>query len=261
MTRYVLVVGAQRCGTTYLYQVLDEHPEIAMARPAHPEPKFFLDAEKCRRGLAWYEATYFAGAEAVPVHGEKSTSYMESPEAARRAAGMIPDANALVMLRNPIDRAISNWRFSTASGFEDRPLQEALAKNLERPQPWDRSATSVSPFAYLERGRYVDYLTPWRRSFPGRLHVLFLEEFAGNPDAVARVYQTTNVDTSFRPPSLRSRVNASEPAASGIDPSLAQQLLGYFKESNDRLRDDLGRELPWSLSNWAPRADDVNSGR
>ena len=150
MTDHVLVVGAQRCGTTYLYRVLDEHPEIAMAKPARPEPKFFLDAEKCRKGLAWYEATYFAGAEDLPVHGEKSTSYIESPEAAERAAAMIPDAHALVMLRDPIDHAISNWRFSTESGLENRPLEQALTENLERPQPWDRSRFSVSPFAYLE---------------------------------------------------------------------------------------------------------------
>jgi hypothetical protein len=249
MTRYLLVVGAQRCGTTYLYQVLDEHPEIAMARPARPEPKFFLDVEKCRRGLAWYEATYFAGAEAVPVHGEKSTSYIESTEAAARAAEMIPNAHALIMLRDPIDRAISNWRFSTVSGLEDRPLEQALAENLERSQPWDRSRTSVSPFAYLERGRYVDYLTPWQRFFPRRLHVLFLEELAGNADAVGRMYQAIDVDPSFQPPSLSARVNAAEASASGVDPSLAQQLLDYFKESNDGLRDYLGRELPWNLTN------------
>jgi Sulfotransferase domain len=246
MTRYVLVVGAQRCGTTYLYELLDEHPEIAMAKPARPEPKFFLDAEKCRRGLTWYETTCFADAEAVPVHGEKSTSYIESPEAAERAAGMIPEADVLVMLRDPIDRAISNWRFSTASGLEERPVEKALAENLEGTQPWDRSATSVSPFAYLERGRYVDYLIPWQRFFPERLHVLFLEEFAGDQDAVGRMYQAIGVDPAFSPPSLSTRVNAAEQQTPGIEPSLANRLVDYFKKSNDRLRDYLGRDLPWN---------------
>jgi len=246
MTRYLLVVGAQRCGTTYLYRLLDEHPEIAMAKPAYPEPKFFLDADKCRNGLSWYEATYFTDAEAVPVHGEKSTSYIESSAAASRAADMIPDADVLVMLRDPIDRAISNWRFSTTSGLEVRPLERALAENLDGPQPWDRSKTSVSPFAYLERGRYIDFLAPWERSFPERLHVLFVEEFAGNQDAVARVYKAINVDSSFSPPSLSARVNAAETPAARIKPSLARRLRGYFQESNDQLRDHLGRELPWT---------------
>lgn len=248
MTDHVLVVGAQRCGTTYLYRVLDEHPEIAMAKPARPEPKFFLDAEKCRKGLAWYEATYFAGAEDLPVHGEKSTSYIESPEAAERAAAMIPDAHALVMLRDPIDRAISNWRFSTESGLENRPLEQALTENLERPQPWDRSRFSVSPFAYLERGRYVDYLTPWQLLFPGRLHVLFLEEIACNADAVARLYERIEVDPAFRPPSLSVPVNASESPTAGIGSSLVRRLHNFFEESNQRLRANLGRELPWTAS-------------
>jgi len=248
VTAYVLVIGAQRCGTTYLYRVLDEHPEIAMAKPARPEPKFFLDAEKCRKGLAWYEATYFAGAESRPVHGEKSTSYIESPEAAERAATMIPDAIALAMLRDPIDRAISNWRFSTESGLEKRPLEQALTENLERPQPWDRSRFSVSPFAYLERGRYVDYLAPWQHFFPGRVHVLFLEEFACDVDAVARLYERIGVDRTFRPPSLRTSVNASESSAPAIGPSLSQRLRGYFEESNNRLGNNVGRELPWHLS-------------
>jgi Sulfotransferase domain len=246
MTRYLLVVGAQRCGTTYLYRLLDEHPEIAMAKPAHPEPKFFLDADKCRKGLGWYEATYFTDAEAVPVHGEKSTSYMESPDAASRAADMIPDADVMVMLRHPIDRAISNWRFSTASGLEDRPLERALAENLEGPQPWDRSKTSVSPFAYLERGRYIDFLAPWERAFPERLHVVFVEEFAGNHDAVTHLYKAIDVDSSFSPPSLSAKVNAAETPAARIEPSLARRLRGYFRESNDALRDHLGRELPWT---------------
>ena len=45
VTRHLLVIGAQRCGTTYLHDLLDAHPEIAMARPARPEPKVFLADE------------------------------------------------------------------------------------------------------------------------------------------------------------------------------------------------------------------------
>lgn len=248
MTRYFLVIGAQRCGTTYLYQLLDEHPQIAMAKPPRPEPRFFLEAEKYGRGLAWYEATYFAGAETSPVHGEKSTSYIESAQAAERAARMIPDAGALVMLRDPIDRAVSNWRFSSASGLERRPLEQALAENLNGSKPWDPSNTSVSPFAYLERGRYVEYLTPWQRCFPEGLLVLFLEDLAGHLDAVSDLYQTLGVDPSFRPPSLTARVNVAQWPASGLESGLLQQLRDYFLESDNRLREELGRELPWTLT-------------
>ncbi len=82
VTRHLLVVGGQRCGTTYLHGLLDEHPEIAMARPARPEPKVFLSDELSGRGLEWYRSTYFAHATDEKVLGEKSTSYLEDPLAA-----------------------------------------------------------------------------------------------------------------------------------------------------------------------------------
>ena len=59
MTEHFFIIGAQRSGTTYLYHLLDEHPEICMARPLRPEPKFFLKNELYARGLEYYETCYF----------------------------------------------------------------------------------------------------------------------------------------------------------------------------------------------------------
>ena len=52
MTRHFLIIGAQRCGTTFLHSLLDAHPYIAMARPSHPEPKVFLSDRSIAVGLA-----------------------------------------------------------------------------------------------------------------------------------------------------------------------------------------------------------------
>ncbi|MBA2558792.1 MAG: sulfotransferase, partial [Propionibacteriales bacterium] len=62
MTRHLLVIGAQRCGTTYLHSILDSHPDITMARPARPEPKVFMSDQLVARGLDWYRETYFGHA-------------------------------------------------------------------------------------------------------------------------------------------------------------------------------------------------------
>ena len=59
MTRHFFIAGAQRSGTTYLYRLLDEHPEIEMAKPERPEPKFFLLDELHARGLKFYENHFF----------------------------------------------------------------------------------------------------------------------------------------------------------------------------------------------------------
>ena len=245
MSRHLIIVGAQRCGTTYLHALLDAHPEITMARPVRPEPKVFLSTELTARGREWYEATYFAHARAETVLGEKSTSYLEYPSAATRAASMLGSAEIIVMLRDPVARAVSNWQFSSENGLETRPLDEALAANLRGTQDWDPAVTSVSPFAYLERGRYADYLDPWYERFPGTVHVRFFEELTRDAAELASLYKDLGVDASFRPDNLGRPVNTSRGAAPELAPDLVAAVRRYVADGDARLCTILGRELPW----------------
>jgi hypothetical protein len=216
-----------------------------MARPSRPEPKVFLDPEASARGAAWYRATYFAHATPGQLLGDKSTSYLEDPEAAGRAAAVLGDPHVLAVLRDPVQRAVSNWRFSTEHGLEDRPLEVALRENLAGPRAWDSAATSVSPFAYLERGRYADYLRPWADVFGDRLHVVFLPELLEDEAAVAdlwRALEVSPVGSAARP---EAPVNGSE----GPRPAPSEELTGmmrvYYESSDRALASYLGRALPW----------------
>jgi hypothetical protein len=65
---------------------------------------------------------------------------------------------------------------------------------------------------------------------------------------VRDLYEGLGVDPEFSPPSLERRVNASGTSQDALDESLVQRLRDFFKESDDRLRDELGREVPWDLS-------------
>jgi hypothetical protein len=246
VSRHLLIIGAQRCGTTYLHDLLAAHPQIAMARPAGPEPKVFLSDELAGKGLAWYEHTWFAHASDEDLLGEKSTSYLEYAEAADRAADVLGDPLILVQLRDPVARAVSHWAFSSDAGLETRPLAEALTANLAGPLPWDPALTSVSPFAYLERGRYVDHLEPWLQKFGTDLTVLLLEEQVADPLAVGRLYETLGVDAGFVPPALGLPVNASRQPRDDLDDDLIARLRDYFRESDRALADLLGRQLPWT---------------
>ena len=245
MIRHLLVVGAQRCGTTYLHTMLDAHEQVTMARPANPEPKVFCSDEATARGAQWYRDTYFAHADDELLLGEKSTSYLEDPDAPARAAGMLGDVHVLVILRDPVKRAISNWRFSTDNGLETRSLETALSENLAGPRAWDPSRTSVSPFAYVERGRYVDYLDPWMSTFPATSHVLFLEELLEDGHLPDDLWAALGVAPELAPRGQEDAVNQSP----GEPPVLAPEILGtleeYFEKSNQALRAYLGRDLPW----------------
>lgn len=247
MTRHLLIIGAQRCGTTYLHDLLDAHPQIAMARPARPEPKVFLDPELVTRGRQWYVDTWFAHAGDADILGDKSTSYLEHPEAAGRARTMLGHPLVHVQLRDPVQRAVSNWAFSSDNGLERRPLQTALEACLvgEAPEPWDGSGASVSPFDYLARGRYIDYLQPWLGEYGDDLSIGFLEDLLADPNAIGSTYGFLAIDDTFRPTAASDPVNASTAEVPDLPSDLISHLRDYFADSDDALARLTGRSMPW----------------
>jgi hypothetical protein len=241
----LVVAGAQRCGTTFLYRLLDEHPEIEMAKPLRPEPKFFLDDEQYARGLDSYDAQYFSEA-GLRVRGEKSTSYLESDVAPQRIMATFPDALVIVLVRDPVQRAISNFRFTRQHGHESLGLDEALRASASGERPWDETLFSVSPHAYLPRGRYVDYLEALARHVPReQTRVLVFEELVRDVGVVAELYGALGVEASFRPASFGEIANASEECDDEVAPELAAWLAEYYREPNRRLEELVGRALPW----------------
>lgn len=246
MTRHLVVAGAQRCGTTYLRTLLESHPDVAMATPPQPEPKVFLSDELTDRGVDFYHRTWFAHARGEGLYGEKSTSYLEFPEAAHRARRMLGDPLVVAQFRDPVDRAISNWKFSTQHGLEQRPIEEAFARNLDGPLPWDPSLSSVSPFAYLERGRYVDYLMPWLDLYGDRMRVQFLEEI--DEASILDLCRFLEIDPAGMdlPDQAQGTVNASDGADPSLPADLETALRDYFRDSDRRLAEVLGRPVPWA---------------
>lgn len=245
MTRHLLLIGAQRSGTTYLHSLLDAHPQITMARPARPEPKVFCDPLAVAKGLDWYRDTYFRHATNEQLLGDKSTSYLEDPGAPARAREMLGEAHVLAVLRDPVQRAVSNWRFSTENGLETRPLETALRENLTQEAAWDPTVTSVSPFAYIERGRYLDYLEPWMATFPDTMQVLFLQELVEDDTTVDKLWNALGVG----PGPLKDPPTEPVNSIDGQPPTLSSDLLGtletYFEASDRALSAHLGRPLPW----------------
>lgn len=217
-----------------------------MARPARPEPKVFCSDEQSARGVEWYRATYFGHARGERVLGDKSTSYLEDPTAPARAAAMLGRAYVVAVLRDPVRRAVSNWSFSTDNGYETRTLVEALETNLREQREWDRWRTSVSPFAYLERGRYLDHLQPWLDTFGDSTSVLFTDEVVSDGSVVTDVYAWLGVDPTFRPTRGEGPVNASESAAPELPERLLAELREYFEPADRALAARLGRSLPWA---------------
>lgn len=239
---HFVIVGGQRCGTTYLYTLLDEHPQVEMARPVRPEPKFFLAPDAVEAGIEAYRARHFGHRPDARAHGEKGTSYLETPGAAEWIAAVLPGSRIVALVRDPVERAISNHRFSVAHGLETLPVDEALTEEAER-RPYDAARVSASPFAYLRRGRYAELLEPYLARFGrDRVFVGVFEELVAGPAVYDELCDALGVDR-FAPPSLGSVVNEATVERGDVADETVARLRAHFEPSVRRLEELLGRDL------------------
>jgi hypothetical protein len=248
MPNHFFIAGAQRSGTTYLYQQCVEHPQIEMALPVRPEPKFFIQHWSAEVTAVSYAHRYFGHKAGATMYGEKSTSYIEIESAAQRIAQLIPDAKIVFVLRNPVERAISNYSFSVKHGVEQATLAEAIYHEEERRHNYDASKISVSPFAYLQRGRYINYLRMYERYFdPAQIHIMIYEQMTHDISVIQRLYAFLGVDSTFVPPSRDEVVNANDSDYTPVtDDVLMRYLYAYFAQSNDELFARIG----YTVNEW-----------
>src|SRR5947209_2592633 len=109
-----LIIGAQRCGTTSLYDDLVKHPSIATA--SQKEIHFFdLNFQK---GIDWYQAQFPGLGQKGFITGEASPYYIFHPLAPKRILAAAPEIKLIVMLRNPVNRAYSHYQHEIKIGAE-----------------------------------------------------------------------------------------------------------------------------------------------
>ena len=183
-----IIAGAPRSGTTWLYVLAGRHPQLAMAAPMVPEPKFFLVDELWQRGMDYYSRKWFDPLPAGRMLGEKSTNYLESLEAAERICRVLPRVKLIFLLRNPVDRAYSNYLWSRQNGLETETFERALALETLRTQDLAPNMRYACPHAYFTRGLYAEHLARFLDRFPReQILVLRHEDVEMCPERVAAV--------------------------------------------------------------------------
>lgn len=243
------IVGAQRCATTYLHKILDEHPDICMAKPIHPEPKFFFRDDEFSKGIAYYDKTYFSDCKDALIWGEKSTSYIEYESAARRIKNCFPASKIIISLRNPVHRALANYFYTRRSGLEQRSLQEVFIE--KKPPLKSYPNVSIDPFDYLGRGEYMKFIRMYLKYFDrNSLLILIKDRFIDNPDGIQNIYRFLNANDNFLPESrkyryneLGERIEQDDMGLSEVDENISVHLSGYYEKHIRELENFLGTEL------------------
>ena len=261
-----LVIGAEKSGTTALHELLATHPQVFMSEPK--EPSFFLSQDRRYlaqdllgqphadiRTQAEYERIFVAAAAAKAI-GESSPCYLYSAEAAQLIKATIPDVRIVALLRNPAERAFSQFTFNKQRGWEplSRTFREALELEEERVQ-----GNSMWAFHYTRRGMYARQLAPYINAFADRVRVWAYDDFVEKPAHVLREIcefceieeialaepparrNVTSLPRSGLMRQLLDRPNLIRAMARGLMPNRARSALGgMLRRMNTRrpARDD-----------------------
>lgn len=174
-----IIIGAQKCGTTSMYDFVTRHPDVAPAHSKEVHHFTFHDRLDLKRwdeprpehekfGTNWYRSNFpttLAGFLHSLRHGrrlltgEATTLYLPYPGVPERMARLLPDVRLIVMLRDPADRAYSAYNFYKWYYGEDRTFEDAIAQDM------DGTETRIIR-TYLEHGHYADHLERWFEHYP-----------------------------------------------------------------------------------------------
>lgn len=245
-----LLVGAPKAGTTSLHVALARHPRLYMS-PVK-EPKYFLtddcpppmlsgpgDARTARQQV-WRRADYetlFDGAPRGSLKGESTTLYLRDPSAHRRIHALIPHAKLVAVLRDPVDRAHSNWTHLRSAGLEpERDFVKACDLEAERiDKGW-------APFwRYVEQGRYGEQLAHLYTLFPKeQVLILIYRDYRDRPvETIDRVCRFLGVETGLVP-AVSTENQTAAPSLSAVN-ALLHRLIRHTEQ--------VDRHVPFSLTN------------
>ena len=219
-------IGAQKCATTWIADVLGDHPEVFV--PPEKELDFF--SSRYDRGHGWYRACFSAGhAKGATVAGEISPSYLTDPLAPVRICRASPSTRLILALRDPVERAYSAHLHEVRKGHVGGDLA-----TFER-------AVEQNPM-YVEQSRYGFHLRRWLEHFPrDQIHLVLQEEVRNDPQGEAvRLFGFLGIDPGARPEALFERRHESVTYRSSLVRSV-------FRTTGRKAR-ELG------LASWVARA-------
>lgn len=185
-------IGAQKSATSWVYACLYEHPQIcAPIKEIH-----FFSRPRYSEGIHSYEA-HFKSCSEGSLHGEFSTSYLYAPEAPQRIFTHYPEVKLIAILRNPIDRAYSQYRNAIKAG----EIHESVTFDTYRK---DEESVLAQGLYRAQLDRYLQY---FKRE---QILILIQEDIAHDPVLfMKRIYEFLGVDASFVGSMVHDEINVA----------------------------------------------------
>jgi hypothetical protein len=196
-----LIVGAARSGTTSLCYWLKQHPEVFM--PDNKEPSYFVNGY----GVSNWDiyVSLFKAGEGKRAIGEASTAYLSAPEAPKWIRKMLGQVRIIILLRNPVERALSLYAWMVMEGYEWLPtLESAVAEEDKRYA--DEQFRRTCPewfwdYMYFRSGLYCEQVERYISVFGRDLVRIYLfEDLVSSPGKVySELCEFLGISDTFRP--------------------------------------------------------------
>jgi hypothetical protein len=194
-------IGTSKAGTTWVSEMLDAHPGICVSEPKEvnyfneQDNYYLIENLNYNKGLNWYK-NHFLHWKTGQIIGEFTPKYLSDPKAPLRIKMSFPDVKLIVCLRNPVDRAFSQYIFIRYfKKKEGRSFEEVVRKE---PQ-------------YIEKGLYFKHLNRYFQYFDKtRIHIIWFDDIKSHPTRVLKdLFVFLGVNETFNPLNTGKKINAA----------------------------------------------------
>lgn len=244
-----IVIGVVRGGTTSLYDNLSKHPCIYSA--AYDELGFF--DSNFELGVNWYKSLFpsvlrkkisqlkrrcFMTYDVTPF-------YIYNEAAAKRIASLLPKVKIVALLRNPVDRAYSNYYLGVRDGVEKMSFEDAVAVEMEELK--EKESLSLDRYdqtrSYIVKGFYAEQLKIWFELFPKeQMLLLASEDFAREPIKIMnQIFEFLKLP----PFEVRNFEKTNLGKYTPMKDDTRRLLTDYFRPHNEKIYRVIGRDFDW----------------
>jgi hypothetical protein len=252
------IIGAAKSGTTSLYDYLVQHQCVQPITTK--EPRFF--DKYYNRGENWYRINFpFTFQKFISekinknkfITGDATPRYLDHPHAPHRIKKITPNAKFIVLLRNPIDRAYSNYNMRINAKREHLSFEDTIEKERKQVKDEFKKMQQNEEYysrdyyhnAYLDRSIYVDKLKRWMEVFPKEKFLIIQSEefFKDTSKMYKEVLEFLNLPNQELPE--YKQIGKAKYKQPKMNSETRKKLVEYFKPHNERLYEFLGRRFDW----------------
>ena len=244
-----IISGTVRSGTTSLYYNICEHPSVL---PADYDEIGFFDSNY-HLGINWYRSMFPTEKEMERVKketnfaitGEDTPFYFWKKEAAERILKDIPNPKIIIIFRNPVDRAYSNYQLGIRKKTETLSFEDAIDEEMNFLEKHSFRESVDRRRSYLSKGFYENQIKIWFNVFPReKIHILSTEDMQKNPEkTLLKIFQFLGIPNY----TLKNPQKQKSSEYKKMDDKTREILLNFYKPYNEKFFQIIQERFDWNF--------------